>query len=72
MVDLVTRLTGNAKFDTVSFAAEAGQFAQGGYETIICGPGSIEQAHRANEFISKEQLAKGVEMLEHLVAELST
>lgn len=71
VVALITRLTGNANYSTVSFAAEAGQFAQGGYETIICGPGSIAQAHRANEFIAIEQLEKGVEMIERLVEELS-
>lgn len=71
VIDLVQRLTGNTECSTVSFAAEAGQFAQGGYETIICGPGSIAQAHRADEFIAIEQLEKGVEMIERLVGELS-
>ncbi|MEN1785350.1 MAG: acetylornithine deacetylase [Bacteroidota bacterium] len=71
VVDLVKRLSGNNKLDTVAYAAEAGQFANEGFQSAICGPGSIEQAHRADEFIAKEQLAKGVVLLEKLIAELS-
>lgn len=56
---------------TVAYAAEAGQFANGGFQSVICGPGSIAQAHRANEFIEKDQLDKGVEMIQKLVGVLS-
>ena len=72
IVSLVKKIAGTHTLDAVSYAAEAGQFAEGGYESIICGPGSIAQAHRANEFIAREQLDKGVEMLKNLVAELKT
>jgi len=71
VVHLVQRMTGNLTLDAVSYAAEAGQFALGGFDSVICGPGSIAQAHRANEFIAKEELAKGVMMLEKLVQEFS-
>ena len=71
IVGLVKRISGNTHTSGVSYAAEAGQFAEGGFESIICGPGSIAQAHRANEFISKEQLALGVSMLQKLIVELS-
>lgn len=67
IVDLVKELSGISEVDAVSYAAEAGQFAEGGFESIICGPGSIQQAHRANEFISIEQLDKGVEFIGRLV-----
>ena len=70
IVHIIKDLTGNNNWETVAFAAEAGQFAEGGFESIICGPGSIAQAHRANEFIAKSELAKGVEMLERLVERL--
>lgn len=70
VVDLIKRLSGNSKLNTVAYAAEAGQFANEGFQSAICGPGSIEQAHRANEFISKEQLRKGVVMIEKLIEEL--
>ncbi|MEM8893733.1 MAG: hypothetical protein AAGC88_04085 [Bacteroidota bacterium] len=64
-------LSQNNELDTVSYAAEAGQFAEGGYPAVICGPGDIAQARRADEFVAKDQLAKGVEMLERLVVRLS-
>ncbi len=67
IVGLVTQLSGINSLDTVAYAAEAGQFALGGYQSIICGPGSIAQAHRANEFIAKDQLVKGVKMINDLV-----
>jgi len=71
IVGLVQKLTGNYMWKTVAYAAEAGQFHEGGYESIICGPGSIEQAHRANEFVTQEQLDSCVEILEKLVQEMS-
>ncbi|MEM7486078.1 MAG: acetylornithine deacetylase [Bacteroidota bacterium] len=72
IVDLIKRISGNYKLDTVSYAAEAGQFANEGFQSAICGPGSIEQAHRADEFITKEQLERGVEMINKLIRELSS
>ena len=70
IVGLIKKITGNTTLDTVSYAAEAGQFADEGFHSAICGPGSIAQAHRADEFIAKEQLDKGVQMLEQLIEEL--
>lgn len=72
VVDLIKRISGNSKLDTVSYAAEAGQFANEGFQSAICGPGSIAQAHRADEFIAKDQLEKGVEMIRKLITELSS
>jgi len=71
VVDWVKRLSGRDDTGTVSYAAEASQFAAEGFETVICGPGSIEQAHRANEFIAKEQLEKGVAFLKALTETMS-
>lgn len=71
LVKIMQQLTNNQQLDAVSYAAEAGQFAEAGYESIICGPGSIAQAHRADEFISKEQLQGGVEVIQRLVQHLS-
>lgn len=71
IVALTQRICGSTKTTAVSYAAEAGQFAEGGFNSIICGPGSIAQAHRANEFIAKEQLQKGVEMIQKLIVEFS-
>lgn len=40
----------------VSYATEAGFFQKAGIPTIVCGPGNIMEAHKANEFVSVEQL----------------
>ena len=56
----------------MSFQAEAGQFQAAGLSTVICGPGSIEQAHQPDEFISLAQLAAGSAFMDRLTARLST
>lgn len=56
VVSLAAQLTGNASSSKVPYGAEAGQFASVGIDTVICGPGSIEQAHQPNEYVSVEQL----------------
>jgi acetylornithine deacetylase len=71
IVAIIKELSQNDNLDTVAYAAEAGQFAEGGYPAVICGPGDIAQAHRANEFVAKDQLANGAKMLERLVQRLS-
>ncbi|TVZ54980.1 acetylornithine deacetylase [Lutibacter sp. Hel_I_33_5] len=65
------KVTDTEKLGYVAYATEAGQFSEAGFESIICGPGSIEQAHRANEFVSIEQLNLCVKMIENIVEELS-
>jgi acetylornithine deacetylase len=72
IVGLVQRVSGKSKLNTVAYAAEAGQFANEGFQTAICGPGSIEQAHRANEFISKDELVKSMKMMEKLISEMKS
>jgi len=71
VVDLVRRLTGAETAGTVAFASEAGQYAEGGYETVLCGPGAIAQAHRADEFVTEEQLNRGVAFVRKIVEECS-
>ena len=56
VVKLVSQLTGIAGVSKVPYGAEAGQYAQKGISTVICGPGSIEQAHQPNEFLEVSQL----------------
>ncbi len=51
----------------VSFATEAGIFQTRGFPTLICGPGSIAQAHKANEFVEKSQLASCLDFLQKIV-----
>ena len=71
IVALVKELASNDTTDAVSYAAEAGQFQEAGFEAMICGPGDIAQAHRADEFIHKEQLKMGVEFMQRLITKLS-
>lgn len=55
---LARALTGdNHPAQVVPYGSEAGQFERAGLSTIICGPGSIEQAHQPNEFIARDQVA---------------
>ncbi len=55
---------------SVSFATEGGRFQQAGLPTVICGPGSIDQAHQPDEFIEVSQLEAGIGFLRRLIAEL--
>lgn len=68
---LVRALTGaNGPGGVVSFASEAGQFQQAGYSVVICGPGDIAQAHKADEYITLDQFSKGESFMTDLVAHL--
>ena len=53
--------------NTVSFGTEAGVFNKLGIETIVCGPGNIEQAHKPNEFIEEAQIIKCQSFLKNIV-----
>jgi acetylornithine deacetylase len=64
-------LTGDNVTRAVSFAAEAGQFQQKGIPTVICGPGSISQAHQPNEYIEVSQVEAGTKFMLDLVRHLS-
>ena len=65
--DLAKSITGRNATDVVAYAAEAGQFQEAGFSTVICGPGSIDQAHQANEFITLEQVKLGVDFMRRLI-----
>jgi acetylornithine deacetylase len=56
-VTLACRLTGNNDVRAVSYGTEAGLFQGAGIPAVVCGPGSIADAHKADEFIALEQLA---------------
>jgi len=62
-VNLVCNLTGDNSRDVVSFGTEAGLFQKLGISTVVCGPGSIEQAHTINEYVSFDQLKLCLKML---------
>ncbi len=55
----------------VSYAAEAGQFQGAGFSTVICGPGSIDQAHQPDEFVEISQMQRGAQFMARLIESLS-
>jgi acetylornithine deacetylase len=61
----------NGPARVVSYAAEAGQFQQAGFSTIICGPGSIEQAHQPDEYLEVAQLERGAAFMLRLAEALA-
>ncbi|MEE1891220.1 acetylornithine deacetylase [Pseudomonas carassii] len=67
---LVTLLSGSDDFGTVAFGTEGGLFDQAGIPTVVCGPGSMDQGHKPDEFVSVEQLQGCDAMLRRLVDHL--
>lgn len=67
---LVRAITGDNAHHVVSYGTEAGQFQAAGYSAVVCGPGSIEQAHQPNEFIEVAQFKAGHDFMRRLVARL--
>jgi acetylornithine deacetylase len=67
-VALARELTGANRVETVAYGTEAGLFQQGGIPAVICGPGSIDQAHKADEFVALSQLAACEAFLRKLIA----
>ena len=61
--NLVCNLTGDNEKNSMSFGTEAGLFQNSGISTVICGPGSIKQAHTVDEYITFDQLKKCLTML---------
>jgi len=55
---LVRALTADQQTRKLSYATEAGQFQRAGIHAVICGPGDIRQAHRADEFVALEQITR--------------
>lgn len=68
---LVRNLTGEDEANVVSFLTEGGLFQERGYSTIVCGPGSIEQAHQPDEFITLDQFSKGEAFMTRLIETLA-
>ncbi len=65
---LARELTGANETTTIAFATEAGLFQTAGIPAVICGPGSIDVAHKPNEYITRAQLAAGGEFLDRLLS----
>ena len=62
--EFVSNITGDNSREVVSFGTEAGLFQEIGISTVVCGPGSIEQAHKVDEYIKLDELKKCLSLLE--------
>lgn len=64
---LACQITGDNSDNRVSYQTEAGYFQGDGYSTVVCGPGSIAQAHQVDEFLSAAQLRQGQAFMRRLI-----
>jgi acetylornithine deacetylase len=64
--EFISNLTGDNSREVVSFGTEAGLFQEIGISAVVCGPGSIEQAHIVDEFITLDQIKKFLILLESI------
>lgn len=69
---LARALTGDNETRAVAYAAEAGLFQTAGVPAVICGPGSIEQAHQPDEWIERAQIEEGALFMRRLIARMSS
>lgn len=69
--DIAFELTGERSAEVVSFGTEAGLFQAAGMSVVICGPGSIAQAHKPDEFVALPQLSACTDMLDALRSRLA-
>jgi acetylornithine deacetylase len=72
VVALAKSLTGANATSKVAFGTEAGLFSESGIPAVVCGPGSIEQAHKPNEFVALEQVALCERFLDRLTERLTS
>jgi acetylornithine deacetylase len=72
---LLALLSNSSAFGTVAFGTEGGLFDQAGIPTVVCGPGSMDQGHKPDEFIALEQLngcdAMLVRLADYLCGDIS-
>ncbi|MCY4274047.1 MAG: acetylornithine deacetylase [Gammaproteobacteria bacterium] len=67
---ILAELTGLSESDVVSFGTEAGIYQSMGMNVAVCGPGSIDQAHKPDEYVTVEQMESCLKMLGGLTAKL--
>jgi acetylornithine deacetylase len=70
ITQLALALTGANGTGKVAFGSEAGLFQAAGIPTVVCGPGSIDEAHKPNEFVELEQIVRCEEFIGRLLARL--
>jgi acetylornithine deacetylase len=69
--ELIAGFSGSRAFGTVAFGTEGGLFDAAGIPTVVCGPGSMDQGHKPDEFVSLEQLNGCDEMLQRMLLSIS-
>jgi acetylornithine deacetylase len=65
--ELIAAFSGSREFGTVAFGTEGGLFDAVGIPTVVCGPGSMDQGHKPDEFVSVDQLAGCDAMLRRML-----
>ena len=68
---LALKLTHSNRTRAVSYATEAGRFQQASLPTVVCGPGSIDQAHKPDEFLEISQVEACIAFMRRLAAEMA-
>ena len=68
--ELIAAFSGSRDFGTVAFGTEGGLFDAVGIPTVVCGPGSMDQGHKPDEFVSVEQLAACDAMLQRMLTSI--
>ena len=72
LIAMISALLGTTEIPgKVSYGTEGGHFQQAGISTIVCGPGSIEQAHKPDEYVELDQLAQGEHFVSALIRSLA-
>ncbi|UVL42891.1 acetylornithine deacetylase [Pseudomonas sp. B21-040] len=69
--ELIALFSGSRAFGTVAFGTEGGLFDAAGIPTVVCGPGSMDQGHKPDEFVSLEQLNACDAMLQRMLLSIS-
>ncbi|QLG92938.1 acetylornithine deacetylase [Pseudomonas yamanorum] len=70
--ELIAAFSGSREFGTVAFGTEGGLFDAVGIPTVVCGPGSMDQGHKPDEFVSVAQLDRCDEMLRRMLLSVRT
>jgi acetylornithine deacetylase len=69
--ELIAMFCGSREFGTVAFGTEGGLFDAAGIPTVVCGPGSMDQGHKPDEFVSLEQLTACDAMLQRMLLSIT-
>lgn len=71
LAHLACTAAGNPRTRTVSFGSEGGLFQAIGVPTVVCGPGSIKDAHKADEYVTLAQLSQCLAFMDTLAERIA-